>query len=73
MPQCKSCDARINFVYMPSGRKMPVDAGVPKNYPDGTVVDAWGKVSSDGGFGFRPHGASCPGADIHRGQGKLFT
>lgn len=73
MPQCKSCEAQILFVELPSGRKMPVDAGDPQKYSFGTVVDAWGKVTTDGGHGWRPHWASCPGADKHRSQGDLFT
>lgn len=73
MPQCKSCDARILFIETPAGKKMPVDGGDIQTFKDGTVIDAWGRVSTYGGRGWRPHWASCPGADKHRAQGELFT
>lgn len=71
MKKCKSCKAEIVWVRTRAGKAMPCDP-ILHDYEDGAIVTENGDVRSDGGLGYRPHWASCPSADAHRNQGKLF-
>lgn len=76
MPQCKTCDQRIEFIKLQTGKWMPVEEdSVPLDELNGgeTVVTEEGEV-----FKYDPeetynveevfisHFAKCPGADTHR-------
>lgn len=73
--QCKACGALIVFVRTPNGKAMPCDAAKVYYKEDGgrdlVVTDAGqlrgGTITSDcksaDGFAYRPHWASCLGAD----------
>ncbi len=56
---CKSCGAKIRFVEMQSGKKMPIDGDV-KNIV-AKVGGGWKVITV-----YESHFANCPGADSHR-------
>lgn len=59
MPICKGCKQEIEWVKMPSGKRMPVD-----KKPTIVVVveDGQGRAVE----GYQPHWATCPNADEFR-------
>lgn len=73
MANCKSCNASIEWVSTPTGKKMPID-GDPA--PDGNVVLRGGKAVVLGPEmlaelpanvpRFKSHFATCPNAAQHR-------
>ncbi len=77
MKRCRSCDAEIVWVLLPSGKKMPVDAEAHDAGPvvfDG-CADASGEQkahflkpdeSRTGGDRYRSHFQTCPHAAQHR-------
>jgi hypothetical protein len=56
---CKSCGAKIRFVEMASGKKMPIEENV-KNIV-AKFGEKWKTIT-----GYESHFANCPGADLHR-------
>jgi hypothetical protein len=56
---CKSCGAKIRFVEMRSGKKMPIELNL-KNIV-AKIDGNWNVVA-----GYDSHFANCPGADSHR-------
>lgn len=83
--QCKACGALIVFVRTPNGKAMPCDAAKVYYKEDGgrdlVVTDAGqlrgGTITSDcksaDGFAYRPHWASCLGADKMKRQTQKRT
>lgn len=56
MKQCESCGKRINFIYSPKGKWIPVET------TGTTIVTREGEVVK----GFEQHWVNCPHADEHR-------
>lgn len=77
MSRCRSCDAAITWVLLPSGKRMPVDADA--HQAGGVVFDGCADADGTqkahhlkadeertGGDRYRSHFQTCPQADQHR-------